>query len=119
MLSNPILTLWPEGLFIAAAAACLVGLTVLHRGHGVRSVGVRLISILGFVVTGGTVSLGLVPSLYSFIAIPLIPSPIGFAIAIWRPGLLEEWRKMRYYLTGCVAAAVIVWTTQFFWLLTR
>ncbi len=115
-ISNPIQTLWPEALMILLAVAYLVGLKSLGS---ISSTRVRLLMVLGFLVTGGTASLGINPSLYTIVAIVLIPAVLVFAVLVFRPGLFKDWNRARIYLTSCIVLCAVTWTTQAVWLFTR
>jgi len=114
--SNPIWVLWPECLMVACAALWLVGMRTVAREGSINSTHVRLLSLLGLFVTGCTILLGLSPSIYSIIAIPLIPAPFGFGAFLFRPGLISRWNRFRIYLTICVVVSALAWITQFIWL---
>jgi hypothetical protein len=119
LLSNPVSILWPEALLVAGAIVCLAGMKTLVPAPITSLARVRLQSILGFIVTGSTVLLGVMPSLYTITAILLILAPFAFAAVAFRPALVAKGSWLHTYLTFSVVVSALVWTMQFFWLLTR
>ena len=117
--SNPIWLLWPEGLMVIAAAIYLGAVKTLAIDAPGRSARVRMLSSVGLFVTGCTVLLGSMPSLYTIIAIPLVPAPFAFGALIYKPGLISQWKRFRIYLTISVVISALAWTTQIVWLATR
>ena len=111
--------LWPEGLMVVLAMIYLGSGRALPSNRWSGSIYERLLLLVGFLVTGGTVLLGSMPSYYTIIAIPIIPAPFVFLFLIFRPALMSRWNKMRIYLTACVALSAFAWGTQLIWLLTR
>ena len=118
-LSYPIRLLWPEGLMVTAAAIYLGAVQTLAIDAPGRSARVRMLSSVGLFVTGCTVLLGSMPSLYTIIAIPLIPAPFAFGVLIYKPGRISQWNRLRIYLTISVVISALAWATQFVWLATR
>jgi hypothetical protein len=57
------------------------------------------------------------PSLYTIIAIPVIPAVLVFAVALFRPVAVWGRPKIRLYLNLCVAASGLAWLFQIFWVL--
>jgi hypothetical protein len=117
--SNPIWTLWPEGLMMASAIIFLSRTKTWASDVPVSPARVRLLSFIGLLVTGSTVLLGSVPSYYAIVAIPMIPAPFAFGILVFRPQLIRQWRKLRLYLTICVVISGLTWAVQSMWLFTR
>jgi len=117
--SNPIWTLWPEGLMMASAIIYLSGAKTWAPDVSISPARVRLLSFVGLFLTGSTVLLGIVPSYYTIVAIPLIPAPFAFGVLVFRPRLIPQWRRLRVYLTICVVISGLAWTVQFMWLFTR
>lgn len=117
--SNSVKLLWPEGLMIAVAVLYLIGVNFLVLNAPVSSTRVRLVSFVGFLATASVVLRGSSPSLYTIIAIPVIPAPFTFGVLIFRPILIAKWTRLRVYLTLCVVISALAWTIQFIWLLTR
>ena len=118
-LSNPLWKMWPEALMIAIAIGYSAGLKVLTRDGPSSSAHVRLLSSIGLISTASLLLLGIMPNLYTIVAIPVIPAPFAFAALILRPERIEKWTKTRIYLAVCVAASALCWTIQLTWLSTR
>jgi hypothetical protein len=117
--SNSIWLMWPEGLMVAAAVIYLSGIKSFTLDGPSSSTRVRLMAFIGLFTTASLLLLGTRPNLYTIIAIPVIPAPFVFGILILRPRRILNWTKIRIYLTVCVVASALCWTTQIIWLLTR
>lgn len=117
--SNPIWTLWPEGLMITAAIIYLSGTNIWAPDVSVSPTRIRLLSFVGLFVTGSTVLLGIVPSYYTIIAIPLIPAALVFGVLVFRPQLIQKWHWLRVYLKISVIISGLAWTVQLLWLFAR
>ena len=116
---NPIRLLWPEGVMVAAAAIYLGTKGTLAADAPTSLARVRVILSIGLFVTGCTVLLGIMPSYYTIIAIPLIPAPFAFGFLIYEPRAIFRRKRLRIYLTISVVLSALAWTTQFVWLATR
>jgi hypothetical protein len=81
-----------------------------------KAVRTRLISLVGLLVTAAMIYLGIWPSLYTLIALPLLPCPFIFAAAIVRPALLANSPKLRIYLLACVSVSIITLVGDQIWL---
>jgi len=81
------------------------------------SVGLRLLCFGGVLVTLALIYLGGIwPSLFTLIAIPALPSPLLFLVAIFRPSLIRNHEYLRWYLVGCCIASVLSWLLEVWWL---
>lgn len=116
--SNPPWLLWPEGLMIAVGLTYLGGVRLAQDGPG-STIRVRVLSMVGLVATASAVLLGGTPSLYTIVAIPVLPAPFVFGALVFQPARFQKWTTLRMYLTVSVAVSVLVWTTQLIWLATR
>jgi hypothetical protein len=120
LFSNSLKLPWPEGLMVAIAVAFLVGMKiVVVDDFSVNPIYVRMLSFVGVLATSSLVLLGIWPSLYTILAVPVVPAPFAFVFLIFRPSLISKWRRMRLYLTVCVVISACAWTIQFIWLSTR
>lgn len=119
ILSNPIWLMWPELLMVAAAAIYLSATKNLRSNGPGMSSRVRLAAAAGSFSTASLVLLGIRPSLYTIIAIPVIPAPFVFAALIFRPTLVMKWTKTTVYLNVSVVASGLCWVAQVIWLMTR
>jgi hypothetical protein len=117
-LSNSIWLMWPEGLMVLLAALYFIRIKGFLLGGASSPASLRLTAFTGLLATASLVLLGTWPSLYTIIAIPVIPAPFVFGILIFRPRRILNWNKIRIYLTVCVVASALCWTTQIIWLLT-
>jgi hypothetical protein len=82
-----------------------------------KPVRTRLLSLVGLLVTAATIYLGGVwPSLYTLIAVPILPAPFIFATAIVRPAVLLKSPKLRVYLLVCVCVSVVTLIGDQIWL---
>lgn len=80
------------------------------------SAGIRLWCLGGALLTGSLLYLGIYPSLFTILAILVLPSPILFLVAVVRPSLFQNHRALRFYLVGCSIAAVLSWLYELWWL---
>lgn len=113
--TRAIRVIWPEILAFAGAVAyfCVILKTKLVLHELTR---LRVLSMLGFVVTASLVLLGaLWPSLYTIIAIPVIPALFVFGVAIFRPLLVGKRRKLHFYLNLSVLVSGVAWAFQMLW----
>jgi len=115
----PISQLWPEGILIIAAGIYLVGMAYLAKNFNAASKHIRLLSFIGLFVASALIFLGLISPYYGIIAIPTIPAPILFVIAIFRPNLISNGPKLRIYLAVCVTASALVSGFQLVWDISR
>lgn len=77
---------------------------------------VRLLSILGLVVTAALVFLGGVwPSAYTPLAIFGIAAPFIFVVALFWPTSIWKRPNLRIYLNACVFASMLCWMLQIWW----
>jgi hypothetical protein len=111
--------LWPEGISIIVAAIYLVGMANLAKDFNAASKRIRLLSFIGLCATSALIFLGLISPYYGIIAIPAIPAPILFVIAIFRPTLISNGPKLRIYLAVCVSASALASGFQLFWDILR
>jgi len=79
---------------------------------------VRLLSILGLLVTAALMLLAIWPSAYSSPAIISIPGLFVFALALFWPAPIWKLPKLRIYLNGCVLASGLCWMFQIYWEVT-
>jgi len=81
------------------------------------SAGIRLLCFGGVLLTAALMELGFCwPSLFTFIAIPALPSPLLFLVAVVWPPLIRNHRILRFYLIGCCLASVLSWLFEIWWL---
>jgi len=81
------------------------------------SAGTRLLCACGVLVTAALIYLGAIwPSLYTLIALPTLPSPIIFLVAVFRPSLVQRHRFVRWYLIACCVVSALTWIYDFWWL---
>jgi hypothetical protein len=66
----------------------------------------RLLSGLGLIVTAGEILFWMQTKL-AFVTILLLPAVFYFIVLVFRPTLARESAKLRVYLTGCIAFAVV------------
>src|SRR5437868_466806 len=111
--------LWPELLMATLAIFYILGLKALERNGPISAAKTRLLALIGLVSAGSTVLLGLTPSYYTIVAIPLIPAPFLFGALVVQPRLLFKWARLRGYLTMAEAVSCLTWITQALWLYTR
>jgi hypothetical protein len=105
---------------VAIAVAFLVGMKIVVVDDiSVNPIYVRMLSFVGVLATSSLVLLGIWPSLYTILAVPVVPAPFAFVFLIFRPSLISKWRRMRLYLTVCVVISAFAWTIDFIWLFTR
>src|SRR3989442_11777844 len=101
--------LWPEALVISAALIYLWGMTTAVIKTSKSSNRLRFLSLLGFLVTAALVFLGIISPYYAIVAIPVIPAPLVFVVAIFRPALVSNSPKLFVYLKVCVVASALTW----------
>lgn len=116
MNGNSIWLLWPEALEIAIALICLRVMMTTPLDPPPTSTRVRLLALLGFLVTGGLLGLGVRSALYAMLALPAIPAPFVFVVMIFRPRIFSDSPRLRTYLKLCVAVSGLAWAYQFLWL---
>lgn len=119
-LSAAIWGLWPEllveGFVAVAAAAYLWYVTVTHTASSKAPPRARVLSFAGLVITAALIFLGGIwPSVLTIMAIPAIPAPFLFGIAIFDPPFVGRKRYLRVYLNVCVFLSGLAWVTEFFW----
>ena len=107
--------LWPEALIVADGLAYLVGASIRPLGLTDRVWRTRLLALAGLCSTGALLFLGVLSPYYGIIAFFAIAAPILFVILMFQPARALHWRKLRFYLTGCVFASVLTWAFQIFW----
>jgi hypothetical protein len=80
------------------------------------TVRIRLLSILGLLVTAALAFLGGVwPSAFTLVAIIGIAAPFIFVVALFWPAPIWKRPKLRIYLNACVFASVLCWIDQLCW----
>jgi len=78
---------------------------------------IRLLCFGGAIITAWLVVLGGIwPSLYTLVAIPALPSPLLFLVAVFRPSLIRKHPFLRFYLIACVVAAGLCSLYDIWWL---
>lgn len=112
--------LWLESSVIAVAAVYLWGISSGGLGPASTVVRQRLLAIFGLMATAALIFLGGIwPSIFTLVAIPVIPSLFFFAGTIVRPALASSRPKLRVYLTLCVIASALAWVCQISWELSK
>ena len=82
-----------------------------------RSVAPRLLYLGGALLAVSLLCLGGIwPSVFTFVAIAALPSPILFLVAVARPSFVQNHRFLRYYLIACSCAAGFAWAVELWWL---
>jgi hypothetical protein len=82
----------------------------------IKSVQTRLLSLMGIIVCAFGIALGLWPSIYTIVALLMLPSPFIFIWVVFQPSILARWPKLRFYLIASVALSVLAWTSEYAWL---
>jgi hypothetical protein len=102
--------------FVAGGLLLVLGFRAWIRARKASSVSVRLRCLGGAFLTASLLYLGIYPGLFTIVAIPALPSPILFLVAVVRPSLFQDHQVVRFYLIGCSIAAVLSWLFEFLWL---
>jgi hypothetical protein len=89
---------------LAVGCLCAMGTYAPNRSHGLTQL--RLLSAVGLIVTAWTILFWMTTK-FRFVAILLLPAGFYFMVLIFRPMLAQKSRKLRIYLTGCIAFAVL------------
>jgi hypothetical protein len=75
----------------------------------------RLLSILGLLVTAALMLLAIWPDFFSVPAILSLPALFVFAVAICWPTSIWKRPKLRIYLNACVLVSGLCWVLQIYW----
>ena len=77
----------------------------------------RFAALVGTLATLALLYLGFIwISVFTFVALVALPSPLILAAAIFRPSILRRHPLLRGYVALCVALAVASWVFEFVWL---
>jgi len=93
-------------LWFGVTVGCLCAMGAYARNNSRGLTQLRLLSGLGLIVTAWTTFFWITTKL-PFVAILLLPAVLYFILLIFRPTLAQKSRKLRIYLTGCIAFAVL------------
>jgi ABC-type polysaccharide/polyol phosphate export permease len=112
--------LWPEllveGLVVVVAAGYLWYAMAPKPDFPIAPLRLRLLSAVGLVATLALIFIGGIwPSLLTIMAIPAIPAPFLFGVAIFNPGFISGKQYLRAYLNLCVLLSGLAWAAEFFW----
>lgn len=103
-------------LGLVSMAFLLVGYVIciygINSGHYLPKI--RQLAILGCILTFIIVFV-IAATRYAVLALAIIPSPIIFLLAIFRPAIVKP-IFIRAYLTLCLAAGVVIYTAGIIWL---
>jgi hypothetical protein len=75
----------------------------------------RLFCFGGAFVTAFFLYLSIWPSVFTLVAIPVLPSPVLFLIGLLRPSLVRNHRSLRSYLIGCLVVAGLSCLYEYWW----
>jgi hypothetical protein len=89
---------------VTVGCLCAMGAYAPNSSRGLPQL--RLLSGVGLIVTAWTILFWISTKL-PFVAILLLPAAFYFIVLIFRPALAQKSRKLRIYLTGCIAFAVL------------
>lgn len=112
--------LWPEllveSLVVVVAAGYLWYATAAKPDSRTPPLRLRLLSVVGLVATLALIFIGGIwPSLLTIMAIPAIPAPFLFGVAIFNPEFIGRKQYLRVYLNLCVLLCGLAWAAEFFW----
>lgn len=92
-----------------------LGTMLLNPAYPTRT---RLLSLVGLVVVVALIYLGAIwPSLFTLVAILVLPAAFVFPAAIFRPALLSN-SKLRVYLIGSAGVSVLSLAYELAWLMS-
>jgi hypothetical protein len=110
---NPIWFAWILSILLFGIyVGCLCSMGAYAPGSASSSGHLRLLSFLGLIVTASMSFFWLATKL-NYVAILIFPAMICFAVLIFRPMLARESKKLRIYLTVCVAFGVLTICMEF------
>ena len=95
-----------EVLWLGVSVGCLCSMGAYAPNSVSGLSRLRMLSGVGLVVTAGTILIWVSTKLF-FLAILLLPAAFCFTVLIFRPTLAQKSRRLRIYLTACIAFAVL------------
>jgi hypothetical protein len=99
---------------LAVWCLCAMGTYAPNRSRGITQL--RLLSGVGLIVTAQTILIWISTKL-GLVAILLLPAAFYFTVLIFRPTLAQKSRKLRIYLTGCIALSVLTLCAIYIWMI--